>query len=204
MQLSENMKHILLPIFCTLATTAQAKDTLCVERVGIANPITITADAPYMSDLLDNKGNKYSASVLNDHATRAFAQQEVVTTLENGAALEAVDSMQTLRVLQFGVRTDRYTRATIEIKKLKNYKVFINGKAASTSLTMTPGHYDVRLVCLQEKDAKDSVNISVIGECLEGVEVNPATKRPYLMAEMMQGKRTYNARISPSGKYLVT
>ena len=198
------MKHYLLPIVCAMALTTQAKDTLRVERVGVTTPITITADAPYMTDSLDNKGNKYSATVLNDHATSAFAQQEVTATLESGVALTAVDSMQTLRVLQFGVRTDRYAKASLDIKNLKNYKVFVNGKAGSTALTMTPGHYDVRLVCLQEKDAKDSVNISVVGDCLEGVEVNPTTKRPYLMAEMMQGKRTYNARISPSGKYLVT
>ena len=198
------MKHYLLPIVCAMALTAQAKDTLRVERVGVTPPITITADAPYMTDSLDNKGNKYSATVLNDHATRAFAQQEVTATLESGVALTAVDSMQTLRVLQFGVRTDRYAKASLDVKNLKNYKVFVNGKAGSTALTMTPGHYDVRLVCLQEKDAKDSVNISLVGDCLEGVEVNPTTKRPYLMAEMMQGKRTYNARISPSGKYLVT
>ena len=198
------MKHYLLPIVCAMALTVQAKDTLRVERVGVTTPITITADAPYMTDSLDNKGNKYSATVLNDHATRAFAQQEVTATLESGVALTAVDSMQTLRVLQFGVRTDRYAKVSLDVKNLKNYKVFVNGKAGSTALTMTPGHYDVRLVCLQEKDAKDSVNISVVGDCLEGVEVNPTTKRPYLMAEMMQGKRTYNARISPSGKYLVT
>lgn len=198
------MKHFILSILCTVAMAAQAKDTLRVERVGVTNPITITADAPYQTDSLDNKGNKFSATVLNDHATRAFAQQEVTTTLENGAALEAVDSMQTLRVLQFGVRSDRYAKATLNIKNLKNYRVFVNGKTGSTALTMTPGHYDVRLVCLHEKDSKDSVNISVIGENLEGIEVNPTSKRPYLMAEMMQGKRTYNARISPSGKYLVT
>ena len=184
--------------------TAQATDTLRVERIGVTTPITITADAPYQTDSLDNKGNKYSATVLNDHATRAFAEQELTGTLENGAALASVDSMQTLRVLQFGVRTDRYAKATLNIKNLKNCRVFVNGKAGSTALTMTPGHYDVRLVCLHEKDSKDSVNISLTGESLEGIEVNPTTKRPYMMAEMMQGKRTYNARISPSGKYLVT
>ena len=198
------MKHFILPILCTVAMTAQATDTLRVERIGVTTPITITADAPYQTDSLDNKGNKYSATVLNDHATRAFAEQELIGTLENGAALASVDSMQTLRVLQFGVRTDRYAKATLNIKNLKNYRVFVNGKAGSTALTMTPGHYDVRLVCLHEKDSKDSVNISLTGESLEGIEVNPTTKRPYLMAEMMQGKRTYNARISPSGKYLVT
>ena len=198
------MKHFILPILCTVAMTAQATDTLRVERIGVTTPITITADAPYQTDSLDNKGNKYSATVLNDHATRAFAEQELIGTLENGAALASVDSMQTLRVLQFGVRTDRYAKATLNIKNLKNYRVFVNGKAGSTALTMTPGHYDVRLVCLHEKDSKDSVNISLTGESLEGIEVNPTTKRPYLMAEMMQGKRTYNARISPSGKYVVT
>ena len=198
------MKHFILPILCTMAMAAQAKDTIRVERVGVKNPITITADAPYQTDSLDNKGNKFSATILNDHATRAFALQEVITTLESGVALEAVDSMQTLRVLQFGVRSNRYAKATLNIKNLKNYRVFVNGRAGSTALTMTPGHYDVRLVCLHEKESKDSVNISVIGENLEGIEVNPISKRPYLMAEMMQGKRTYNARISPSGKYLVT
>ena len=198
------MKLFVLPLFCCFSLSTQAKDTLEVKRVGVTTPITLTADTPYQTDSVDNKGSKFSATILNDHTTRAFAQQEVSAYLESGTSLTSVDSSQTLRILQFGVRSDRYTKATLDIKNLKNYKVFVNGTVGSTTLTMTPGHYDVRLVCLQEKDSKDSVNINVIGECLEGVEVNPTTKRPYLMAEMMQGKRTYNARISPSGKYLVT
>jgi len=198
------MKLLILPLLCSVALSAQANDTIRVERVGTTLPTTITVSEPYQTDELDNKGNKYTSSVLTDHATRAFSQQAIVETLNNGDAITCVDSAQTLRVLQFSVRADRYSKATLNIKNLKNYKVFVNGNAGSTSLTMTPGHYDVRLVCLSDKDSKDSVNISVIGENLKGVEVNPTSKRPYLMAEMMQGKRTYNAKISPSGKYLVT
>ena len=198
------MKQLFLPRLCSVALSAQANDTIRVERVGTTLPTTITVSEPYQTDELDNKGNKYTSSVLTDHATRAFSQQAIVETLNNGDAITCVDSAQTLRVLQFSVRADRYSKATLNIKNLKNYKVFVNGNAGSTSLTMTPGHYDVRLVCLSDKDSKDSVNISVIGENLKGVEVNPTSKRPYLMAEMMQGKRTYNAKISPSGKYLVT
>jgi len=198
------MKKFILPMLCAVAMAAQAKDTIRVERVNATLPITLSVETPYATDSVDNKGNSYRATMLDDHATPAFAKQETSEILEKGTALTKVDSLVALRVLQFGVRSDRYTKVLLDIKNIKNYRLFVNGKAASTSLTMTPGHYDVRLVCLQEKDAKDSVNISVIGECLEGVEVNPTTKRPYLMAEMMQGKRTYNARISPSGKYLVT
>lgn len=198
------MKLLILPLLCSVALSAQANDTIRVERVGTTFPTTITVSEPYQTDELDNKGNKYTSSVLTDHATRAFSQQAIVETLNNGDAITCVDSAQTLRVLQFSVRADRYSKATLNIKNLKDYKVFVNGNAGSTSLTMTPGHYDVRLVCLSDKDSKDSVNISVIGENLKGVEVNPTSKRPYLMAEMMQGKRTYNAKISPSGKYLVT
>ena len=198
------MKLLILPLLCSVALSAQANDTIRVERVGTTLPTTITVSEPYQTDELDNKGNKYTSSVLTDHATRAFSQQAIVETLNNGDAITCVDSAQTLRVLQFSVRADRYSKATLNIKNLRNYKVFVNGNAGSTSLTMTPGHYDVRLVCLSDKDSKDSVNISVIGENLKGVEVNPTSKRPYLMAEMMRGKRTYNAKISPSGKYLVT
>ncbi len=197
------MKHFILPLLCTVAMTAQAKDTLRVERVGASAPITITAEMPYHTDSLDNKGKKHSSTLLADHATRAFAEQPTTEVIENGTALTAQDSMQTLRVLQFGVRTDRYAKATLDIKHLKNYRVFVNGKPGSTALTMTPGHYDVRLVCLHEKDGKDSLNIRLVAESLEGIEVNPTTKRPYLMAEMMQGKRTYGAKISPTGKYMV-
>lgn len=198
------MKKFILPMLCAVAMAAQAKDTIRVERVNATLPITLSVETPYATDSVDNKGNSYRATLLDDHATPAFAKQETSEILEKGTALTCGDSLVALRVLQFGVRSDRYAKVLLDIKNIKNYRLFVNGKAASTSLTMTPGHYDVRLVCLQEKDAKDSLNISVIGECLEGVEVNPATKRPYLMAEMMQGKRTYNARISPSGKYLVT
>lgn len=196
-------KSLLLSLVCLAATTAEAKDTLCVNSVAATAGLTLSVGAPYATDSLDNRGNKYAATALADHATAAFAKQPTTLTLESGAALAAIDSMPTLRVLKFSVRTDRYTKAALSIKKLGNYRVFINGKAGATALTMTPGQYDVSLVCLHEKDSKDSVSIEVVGDNLSGVEVNPASKRPYLMAEMMQGKRTYGARISPTGKYML-
>lgn len=198
------MKKFIIPFLCSVVVTAQAKDTIRVERVNVTSPIALSVEAPYTTDSIDNKGNRYRATQLDDHATPAFAKMPTSETLEKGMPLTSIDSLATLRVLQFGVRSDRYAKVLLDIKNIKNYRLFVNGKTANTLLTMTPGHYDVRLVCLTEKDTKDSVNISVIGESLEGIEVNPMTKRPYLMAEMMQGKRTYNARISPSGKYLVT
>ena len=197
------MKSFVLSLMCLTAMVAQAKDTIRVNSVAATTPITLSVEAPYATDSLDNKGNKYSPSILADHATAAFANQQATLTLESGAPLPAIDSLQTLRVLKFGVRTDRYAKANISIAKLKNYRIFVNGKAGSTALTMTPGHYDISLVCLHEKGSNDSLDINVVGDDLSGVEVNPTTKRPYLMAEMMQGKRTYGARISPTGKYMI-
>ena len=126
------MKLFVLPLFCCFSLSTQAKDTLEVKRVGVTTPITLTADTPYQTDSVDNKGCKFSATILNDHATRAFAQQEVSAYLESGTSLNSVDSSQTLRVLQFSVRSDRYTKATLDIKNLKNSK--IAGKSPSRSI----------------------------------------------------------------------
>lgn len=197
------MRHFILPLLGLIPLFAKANDTIQVKHVCTTPAITLNVEKPYETDSIDNRGNKLIINLLNDHATRAFAQQVATDTLESGAPLHAVDSLQTLRVLQFGVRTDRYAKVNLDIKQLKNYRVFVNGKSASNSLTMTPGHYDVRLICLSESNSKDSVKINIVGKSLEGIEVNPQSKRPYLMAEMLQGKRTYSARISPTGKYML-
>jgi hypothetical protein len=149
---SQDMKKFIIPFLCSVVVTAQAKDTIRVELVNVTSPIALSVEAPYTTDSIDNKGNRYRATQLDDHATPAFAKMPTSETLEKGMPLTSIDSLATLRVLQFGVRSDRYAKVLLDIKNVKNYRLFVNGKTANTSLTMTPGHYDVRLVCLTEKD----------------------------------------------------
>ena len=140
---------------------------------------------------------------MNDNALYGFLTAQPTDSLSHATPIEAVDSTNTLRVLSFKIRTDRYTKAQINIKHLSNYKVFINGNASANALTLKPGEYGVQLICMSQATSKDSLNINVVGDNLQGVEVNSTTKRPYLMKEMLEGDKTYTARLSPSGKYLI-
>ena len=196
------MKYFLLSLLCATAFSASANDTLIVEKVNTTRPIAI--HKPYMVDEVNNKNVAFDVkATLNEHANIGFINQELTGLLSKGDAITAVDSAETLRVLHFNIRTDRYTSLNLVVNQLKSYKTFVNNKPSGNQLTLTPGDYSIKLLSLTQANSNDSLNISITGKSLDGVEVNPQTPRAYLMKEMMQGERTYNARISPTGKYLV-
>lgn len=190
-----------------LLSASMAADTLVVDHARMEGPYTI--QQPYAIDSLDVKGKSFDVQEvfkqnkkLVDKSRIRKTQQSVI---QHGDALSAVDSMTSLRQLQFSVQASRFAKGRLEINKIKNYKLFVNGTACDDKqLQLTPGRADIILQVLTGKEDKDSFDVKLVGDDLKGVTVNPTGKRPYTMADMLQGDHYRSVALSPSGKYLVT
>ncbi len=194
-------KHILL-LSTMFSMSLFAKDTLVVEKVGVYGPIAF--QSTYVLDSLNNTNAQFDPkSTLSDNNTSAFLNAEATDSISKGTSMQSIENKNTLRVLSFNLRTDRYVGLNLDIKQLANYRLHVDGVASATNLTLKPGEHQVKLVCLAQNDGKDTLNISVVGENLSGVEINSTSKRPYLMKDMLEGERTYSARLSPSGRFLI-
>lgn len=188
-----------------LPFTAQA-DTIEVKTAMLTDPIPVLR--PYMTDSLNMQSQKYEEKdVLKENASLIHRKNIVRNEIVKGAALTPLaDGGNALRVLHFTLSAPRFIKANLQVKTLKEYKTYVNGKELSGSdLLLLPGHTDVALLSLSSKENKDTFNVAVTGKDLNGLSVaGPDDKHPYSMADMMLGNHYRNVALSPSGKYLVT
>lgn len=196
----------ILPLlgFCPLV--GSAADTLRVKNVEMLPPTDI--HAPYHTDSLDMKGKGFDVKdLLEKNAGLVHRDFTNAIALVDGSALPtpANGSDYSLTALRFTLTADAFTKATLNVKGLANHKVYVNGQhVTDMNLQIAPGRSEVVMLCLTQKDGKDTLNLSITGETLKHLVVNATGKRPYTMSEMMQGDHVGSVSLSPSGRYLIT
>ncbi len=198
---------MILPLLLSLSSCGMA-DTLVVNQAQMQGPYSI--QCPFETDSLNMKGNAYNVQdALRDNSRMvqmSGVRKAQTTTIKRGEALKLqADSLPQPRMLQFSVQTPRFVKARVEVKNLHNYKLFVDGKeCADKQLTLTPGRADLTLQVLTQKTDKDSFCVSIIGDDLKEVQVNPVGKRPFTIGQQTWGDHYRSVALSPSGKYLVT
>lgn len=189
---------------CALPLMATA-DTIHVEHVMQAGPVKMFR--PFSTDSVNLKGDKFDVKSYLVNNT-SWAQQKGTTLLKNGQSVLPPDyqtDAPALTSLYFTLETSRFVKAQLDIKQLKDYKVFVDeSELSGRELRLRPGRTEVTLLVLTDTTKHDSLNIQLTGDLVADITVNATGKRPYTMGEMMWGDHPYRTRISPSGKYYVT
>lgn len=191
-----------------MALALQGADTLEVKQAQVVGPYVV--QQPYMTDSLNMQDKAFDIQEMLKQNESIVAQSKTrhsaTTAIGRGDSITvAADSLPTLRLIRFNVQTPRYVQGKFEISTLNNYKLFVNGtESADKQFKLAPGRADIVLQVLTQKADKDSFNVKLTGKNLQGVEINASGKRPYTMADMLQGEHYRSVALSPSGKYLVT
>lgn len=191
-----------------MSLSALNADTLAVNQAQMEGPYSI--QQPYVTDSLNMQQKAFDIhEVLKQNqslVSKSRYRKVTTTTIHKGDALTVgTDSLSTLRLLHFNVETPKFIKGRFDVKNLKNYKLYVDGvECSGNDFKAAPGRSAVTLQVLTQKDNKDSLNIRLIGDDLKDVVVNATGKRPYTMADMIQGEHYRSVALSPSGKYLVT
>ena len=165
---------------------------------------------PYITDSLNMQQKAFDIQEVlkqNQSLVSKSRYRKVTTTpIHKGDALTiGTDSLSSLRLLHFNVETPKFVKGRFEIKNLKNYKLYVDGvECSDKNFKLAPGRSEITLQVLTQKNSNDSLDIQLIGNDLKGVVINATGKRPYTMADMIQGEHYRSVALSPSGKYLVT
>lgn len=189
-----------------LAMSAYAADTL--EVATAQSEVVCTVYEPYSTENADPQGRAYNKHEVMDRnralLKKSTVRKTVPETITKGTALGVgADSLPVLRILRFTVQSPRYFTGNVVVNKLRNYKIFVDGaENYYGNFSLAPGRHDVALQVLTEKADRDTFNVCITGDSLQGVTVNPTGKRSYTMQDMLLGKHYYLVEISPSGKYL--
>lgn len=191
-----------------MALALHSADTLEVKQAQVVGPYVV--QQPYMTDSLNMQDKAFDIQDMlkqnESIVTKSKFRNPTTTVIGRGDAITvAADSLPVLRLIRFNVQTPRYIQGKFEISTLGNYKLFVNGtESADKQFKLAPGRADIVLQVLTQKADKDSFNVKLTGKNLQGVEINASGKRPYTMADMLQGEHYRSVALSPSGKYLVT
>ena len=192
---------------CTLLAVHAADDTITVTTASCIEPVSIRQ--PYQTDSVDMKGKSYDADkLLETNANLAQGNRDFYTrTISHSTALstDTLKGVSTLHAIRFALNADRFTMARLDVKNLKDYKIYVDGNLQNDKkLSLMPGRTIVSLLSLSNSASRDTFNVSLIGEQLDGLTIGETGKQAYTMAKMIQGDHYRNVSLSPSGAYLVT
>lgn len=211
------MKSLLLIAFAAL--TCISSKAIDINTVRTAGPFRVMQ--PMLIDSLDASQKKFSADdVINTPLSLDMVKEGLIINLEgntsrtaspaaNAAAPAGRMAQNTneaqLMLAAFSFTTNGYTKASVNIKGPRLYKVFVNGKPFRNKDGLQPGRYDA--VVKYVADTAD-IKISVTADNEKVIiidEMNdngaPAKKHPFTMADNMLMKHYSGISVSASGKY---
>lgn len=217
-----NKRNALLSCFAFCLCTAQA-GTLQVKQLSAASEL-IKLRKPIMIDSINVKKESFTdksllnipvntAKLLWNTAEASSEQLFTPATAEDGYGFS---------LYRFFVRTDRYTKATIEVKSPGMLQILVNGakvgektsvqdslpkaEKATAALTLEPGQKEVVIKCLSiaGEKATPAFSVSVIpSDTAAMISTTLSPKHPLTIEDQMTGGRLSKASISPNGDYAI-
>ena len=196
------MRFSLSLTFAALMTVVAAPkafgaDTLKVSQFRYTGPYllrqpvmvdTIGIDRqPYKSDdLLDTP-----VSLLNAGKGEAYTSA-LAPQCKDGNALH---------LLQFTIANSRYTKATVNVEKLKHYQLYIDGQKSGGQLTIEPATHEVVIKYLSKPDDHDSLLVSVSCDRDSVLTLGNGSRRELTLKDFLNGKHFSGTTLSSDGRY---
>lgn len=191
------MYHALKTALSLLAIpVCMAAATTDVTNIRLAGPYP--AANPFMTDSLDNQGNRIDMdNVLMD----AFVRTDLWKDLQPQAEviLPATDTPQ-LYMAGFTLQNIGFAKGRINVKCQSRHKLYVDGKEQDGTFELVPGRHDVSIKLMAKGEKADTLTVSVESE--QDVTVNAEGKRYWTNADMMHGERISAVDLSSSAKYV--
>ena len=109
-----------------------------------------------------------------------------------------------LNLLGFTLSNTEYAKASIIIRKLKHFELYVDGvKSAGTDLTLLPRTHNIVIKYLAQKGQRDSIDVTVSSDHSALMTVNN-TQRMFSLDCVSEGKYVRGVALSHSGRYLKT
>ena len=196
------MKRILITItaFCLSALA------FCQRYAGpfpVQNPVII--------DLKDVKASEFDESNLLNIPIR-------FTLLENGQQLPAFNSQPTtfplpqavdgggpaLHLIGFNIENKLYTGVTIQIKGIRKYQLFVDGKRQMSGyVRLEPTAHQVVIKYLSVPEKTDTATINVEADVADCINIcDYTTRHKYNFMDVITAKTYTGASLSNNGKYI--
>ena len=188
-----------------LSLSANA-ETIEVQKLKHAGPYPVAT--PWMADSVNVKGEKFSMEGVLD-SPLSF------TLLNNGKEVAAsqllADSKQNaIHLASFTVSNISRTKVTIEVKGLKQYRLFVDGEQVTVNggkaeTALMPSSHTVVIKYLTESSDKDfKISITAAdGKQFSVGESAASTKRAFSIYDVICMPNYASVQMSPNGKFMI-
>nr|WP_302062116.1 hypothetical protein [uncultured Muribaculum sp.] len=195
------MKRPIIGMLALCSSVIAMGETVDVKTLEYTGPYPV--QIPLMFDSEDVNSRKFDVkSLLDTHVSQATSRNPVMFS---GDVAPGSDDAYALHLLGFTVENRHYSKASLNVKGLKNYNVYVDGrKLEGNQLVLTPATHKITVKYLSEKGKSDSIKVSLDSEHPELLKIGTGTSRMYTLDDVLHGTRISSTSISPDGKYMIT
>lgn len=206
------LQVLTLLLFSSVLTPAQNNINCTDWRVSDINQLYLPFFAGNPS--VDGKLFDHAALLENTSADATEAANWKVINLGSDSLIPSVSGKDQLVQIAGYLESDRWTKASMEISTNALFELYLDGKKVKTQgtapdkpvkveLTIGTGVHGLMLKLISTEQAlKFSASLSPAGEAAEFTwSTNPA--RTVTIHDILEGESIADARLSPSGKYLL-
>ena len=197
------MKRILsLLAACLLAMSVHATEVK-IATFRYAGPYEV--HKPVMLDTVNLNAESYKPASLLDTPLKLDLARHAVQTTDS--LLPECRYQQALCLLQTDVQTLGYAKASIAVRHLKDYQLFVDGKKTDgRNLDLLAGNHEVVVKYLAKAGRRDTAVVVVTQEGKDSSTplVSASGKRLYTLSDVTDGTRIQSVALSPDGRYLIS
>lgn len=198
-------KSIFLFLSNVLATSTFA-DILPVNEIQVSVPYTISETILIDSVNVDGKKTDAEDVLMNSINTQAWKKGQKATPIvddkgTNSFELKAKDA-PTLYLTGFTFDNSHYAKCKIEATSSQKNVVYIDNKQGNEQNLM-PGRHEVVIKVLCKANMTDTLKVNVISDQSKYITVCTSGKRPYTLADYMNGEKASTTSLSSNGRFLM-
>ena len=199
-----------------MASLSGNAETIEVQKFKYAGPYLVVM--PWMSDSVNVKAEKFSMDDLLD-SPLSFASLGGAKEVDGLDGTLTQGKQNALHLASFTLSNTSRTKATIGVKGLKSYRLFVDGESVKASsgkseITLLPSTHTVVIKYLTmdgtsesgaakpSEDCKVSVTTEDGKSLLVG-EPSASTKRTYNIYDVICAPNYPGVYLSPNGKYMI-
>lgn len=196
------MKNLIAVGLMAFAASTVSADVLPVGNFNYYGPFPLSA--PLIIDSVDVKGKKFVETSL-DNAPSKISLKGMKATPFKGSEAPG-HSSQAIHMLSFNFENSAYATPELEVKGVKNYTVYVDGKKIDGNrLSLRPATHNVVIRYLSTpSDKNEQLQVSLKADNEAGMTVREDGKRRFTLDDVLHGTAISRTSISPDGKYLIT
>ncbi len=194
------MNKAILTSMAMLASSMMMADEVEVKTFSYAGPYVVKS--PIQMDSVDVFSKEYAPHTLLDYNINLSAV-ETGKEITSGT-LPGCETSEALHLIGFTVTNNAYINATISVKGLSSYKVYVDDKQVNGGVTtLLPSVHKVVIKYLSKPEKQDSATVTVDAGNSLVAPMTSVVKHPYSLSDVMNSRTCTFASISANGRYLL-